>query len=213
MIDNEAFYNFADCDRSPFDNGIGGMEEESLLLPPSAAAPPVIQPAAVSDPVSHMPFESLTNEELNAVLMEMDATENAQGMPVNREMFEEFEPIPVQVPPPVNERPQMMAQEDKRSSFTIPKGVYPLQEKISPFTNFTTVMDYPLLYNPVKPTAAPVEEGSSSEDESVGKKNNYCPKFRGYQCSQWQERYAELCKFYEDHGHSSVPHTDSPHLP
>ena len=41
----------------------------------------------------------------------------------------------------------------------------------------------------------------------------HTPKFRDYQTEQWFERYEELVKFYEDRGHSSVPHTDTSNKP
>jgi hypothetical protein len=233
-------------DRSWLEKEIEHNNFESLLLPSSQAAPSTVEPSAPVD----LPMTSLTAEELVDLLGDFELTNetaanDGQELEVSRDVFQDLEPIPV-----LNDRQQMISEDDRTSTFTIPNALYPLQDKVTPLANAANAVDYPFLQNDnslktyaslncssirgsfeIPTFASPsqdveasgaslstIEEGSSSEDESIGTKNSsgkstsdYKPRFRHYQCDQWHERYTELCKFHEDHGHSSVPHTDSPY--
>ncbi|KAL3906250.1 MAG: hypothetical protein SGILL_009347 [Bacillariaceae sp.] len=152
-----------------------------------------------SIPSDPLPMTSLTNDELNEFLLELENTEQQElGLSVSRDLFD-IEPIPVALP--------------KFSDYPVLQYSNSLLKPPAPLGS---ACGNPTLSSPTREDASAnspstVEEASSSEDESTCRGPDYCPKFRGYQCSQWQERFDELCKFYENNGHSSVPHTDSPH--
>lgn len=146
---------------------------------------------------------SVSNDEIEDFLLEFEATEQ-QDLSVSRTMFD---------PTPLSEMKQpllVVPQEENMSSFGVPNVNYSFVQNHNTLKSESSEDDAhssASRTSDVNGAFLPLQV--KNEDENQSQKECYCPKFRGYQCDQWQNRYAELLQFVEKHGHSSVPCTDS----
>ncbi|KAG7368431.1 helicase domain protein [Nitzschia inconspicua] len=156
-----------------------------------------------------LPMPVITAEDITDFLFDLESFEQpneimneSQALSVSRDMFE---PIPLV---DINNRYAVINQndQDKNTNFVVPKADF---SWMTPNSAENSASNFSDNMHRVSPASQNGEEDSSSSDEEQSHQGGYNPKFRGYQCDQWQERYAELLEFHNQNGHSSVPHTDS----
>jgi Helicase associated domain len=162
---------------------------------------PLPVPAMTADDISDFLFELENLDQPNT-----ENTNEFQGLAVSRDMFE---PIPLSNNDDRFSINSGNCDDDQENldKFVVPKagqswaGQTPIGGTAPHLTNSIHHI-FPNSSNAPTPRQR-IDEESSSSDEG------YSPKFRGYQCDQWEERFNELSEFFKQNGHSSVPHTDS----
>mmetsp|Transcript_19909 Transcript_19909/g.32110 ORF Transcript_19909/g.32110 Transcript_19909/m.32110 type:complete len:338 (-) Transcript_19909:317-1330(-) len=144
-------------------------------------------------------------DDISKLLTELyDEVDTTEGLSVSRDIFD---PIPleeVQTDPIFFAGNEIMPQKIPEDDFTV---------EIFPEQNYRYNVEHTIVSSIRDEFMVNSSAGDNCEDHSdaeATEDRSYCPcpKFRGYQLDQWSVRYEELCKFYETHGHSSVPHTD-----
>ena len=159
-------------------------------------------PSSTTETMMMTEESAVSADEISDFLFELDAEQMQRELNPNTNVsttthLDMFEPIPL---------------EHIRKSRQAPAPFVPYSNTVNSFSsnpNSGSSSGNPIVSSPT--IVSTIEEGSSSEDEDQSHNGggSYCPKFRGYQCTQWQDRYAELSEFFDKNGHSSVPHTDS----
>lgn len=163
-------------------------------LPAVAGTPQLQQQEQDQLPMPHITADDISDFLFELENMEQPSNTENSALEINRDIFE---PISLS---------------DIKSRHAIVTKTYDEQERLANFAapkaGNSWMASSRSVLNPNNENFRKVDDESSS-DEEHSHHDNYSPKFRGYQCDQWQDRYAELKEFHQQNGHSSVPHTTS----